>query len=273
MFSKLIGNDEVKESLRRLLAGGFEMGALEVDWLPLMRQPDYDRLRRYPHWLASRNLGNEASDESVQALVAAVRGRADLPQRWYRVKARVLGLDRLADYDRLASVAEEEPVVPWREATDVVLDCYDSFSPELANVARRFLAEGWVDAPVRPGKRPGAFCAYTVPSVHPYVLLNYTSRRSDVLTLAHELGHGLHAYLAARQGVFHQSTCTLIGPVGRPEVRPAFTAFCPRGMPPWLRKPPVCKGIFGRCTIFFIESKRSGAKSTTSANCSSPTRE
>src|SRR5437016_867799 len=141
-----------------------------------------DRLRRYPHWLASRNLANEASDESVEALVTAVRLRSDLPRRWYRVKAALLGLDRLADYDRLASVAEEEPVVSWREARDVVLDCYDSFSSELANVARRFLEEGWVDAPVRPGKRPGAFCAYTVPSVHPYVLLNYTSRRSDVLT-------------------------------------------------------------------------------------------
>jgi len=165
-----------------------------------------DRLRRYRHWLASRNLANEASDESVEALVSAVRRRSELPQRWYRVKARLLGLDRLADYDRLASVAEEEPVVPWREAREVVLDCYESFSPELAGVARRFLDEGWVDAPVRPGKRPGAFCAYTVPSVHPYVLLNYTSRRSDVLTLAHELGHGLHAFLAADQGVFHQST-------------------------------------------------------------------
>jgi oligoendopeptidase F len=165
-----------------------------------------DRLRRYRHWLASRNLANEASDESVEALIAAVRGRSDLAQRWYRVKARLLGLDRLADYDRLASVAEEEPVVTWREAREVVLDSYDSFSPALAGIARRFLDEGWVDAPVRPGKRPGAFCAYTVPSVHPYVLLNFTSRRSDVLTLAHELGHGLHAFLAARQGVFHQST-------------------------------------------------------------------
>src|SRR5438309_745595 len=165
-----------------------------------------DPPRRYPHWLTSRNLSNEASDESVEALVAAVRDRYDLPRRWYRVKARLLGLDRVADYDRLASVAEEESVVPWSEAREVVLDCYDSFSGQLANVARRFLDEGWVDAPARPGKRPGAFCAYTVPSVHPYVLLNYTSRRSDVLTLAHELGHGLHAYLAAPQGVFHQST-------------------------------------------------------------------
>jgi len=87
-----------------------------------------------------------------------------------------------------------------------VLDAYASFSPELAAGAERFFAESWIDAPMRPGKRPGAFCAYTVPSHHPYLLLNWTSRRRDVLTLAHELGHGLHAYLAREQGVFHQTT-------------------------------------------------------------------
>jgi oligoendopeptidase F len=87
-----------------------------------------------------------------------------------------------------------------------VLDAYASFSPRLAEAGTRFFEEGWIDAPVRPGKRPGAFCAYTVPSHHPYLLLNWTSRRRDVLTLAHELGHGLHAYLAREQGVFHMST-------------------------------------------------------------------
>ncbi|TML43760.1 MAG: M3 family oligoendopeptidase [Actinobacteria bacterium] len=193
------------EAVTAALAPGLRTRAYIFNTLLQDKAVD-DRLRRYPHWLTSRNLSNEASDESVEALVAAVRDRYDLPRRWYRVKARLLGLDRVADYDRLASVAEEEPVVPWSEAREVVLDCYDSFSGQLADVARRFLDGGWVDAPARPGKRPGAFCAYTVPSVHPYVLLNYTSRRSDVLTLAHELGHGLHAYLAAPQGVFHQST-------------------------------------------------------------------
>ena len=193
------------EAVTAALAPGLRTRAYIFNTLLQDKAVD-DRLRRYPHWLTSRNLSNEASDESVEALVAAVRDRYDLPRRWYRVKARLLGLDRVADYDRLASVAEEEPVVPWSEAREVVLDCYDSISGQLADVARRFLDGGWVDAPARPGKRPGAFCAYTVPSVHPYVLLNYTSRRSDVLTLAHELGHGLHAYLAAPQGVFHQST-------------------------------------------------------------------
>jgi oligoendopeptidase F len=165
-----------------------------------------DRVRHYDGWLASRNLENEASDESVQALVDAVVNRYDIPQRWYALKAQLLGVDRLADYDRMASIAESEGVFGWGHACDLVLDAYSSFSPELADVAQRFLDESWIDAPMRPGKRPGAFCAYTVPSHHPYVLLNWTARRRDVLTLAHELGHGLHAYLARDQGVFHQST-------------------------------------------------------------------
>jgi oligoendopeptidase F len=165
-----------------------------------------DRLRKYPHWLASMNLDNEASDESVRALVAAVQARYDIPRRWYALKARVLGIDRLADYDRMASVASEESEFGWREARELVLDAYGSFSPELEGAAHRFFDEAWIDAPVRPGKRPGAFCAYTVPSQHPYLLLNWTGRRRDVLTLAHELGHGLHAYLARDQGIFHQTT-------------------------------------------------------------------
>jgi oligoendopeptidase F len=165
-----------------------------------------DRLRHHPTWISSRNLSNEASDDSVQALVDAVQARYDLPQRWYRLKARVLGVDRIKDWDRMASLASEDTPIGFGEAKDLVLDSYASFSPEMADIARRFFDERWIDAPARPGKRPGAFCAYTVPSVHPYVFLNWTSRRRDVLTLAHELGHGLHAYLARPQGVFHQGT-------------------------------------------------------------------
>jgi oligoendopeptidase F len=165
-----------------------------------------DRLRKYPHWLAARNLANEASDESVEALIAAVRARYELPRRWYRLKARLLGIDRLTDYDRLASVTDEDPQIPWREARDLVLDSYAGFSPHLGDLTRRFFDGRWIDAPVRPAKRGGAFCAYTVPSVHPYVLLNYTYRRRDVLTLAHELGHGVHAALGASQGIFHMGT-------------------------------------------------------------------
>ena len=165
-----------------------------------------DRLRSYSSWVASRNLANQASDSSVQALVDAVVDRYDIPQRWYRLKAQLLGVDRIADYDRNASIASVEEEFSWSGATEIVLDSYGSFSSELAGVVNTFINDNWIDAPVRPGKRPGAFCAYTVPSAHPFLLLNWTSRRRDVLTLAHELGHGLHAYLAREQGVFHQST-------------------------------------------------------------------
>ena len=165
-----------------------------------------DRLRNYPHWLASRNLANEASDESVMALIEAVRGRFDIPQRWYALKARLLGVDRLADYDRAAPVLSEDLAFSFGESRDLVLETYSEFSDEAGRVVRRFFDEHWIDAPVRPNKRGGAFCSYTVPSVHPYVLLNFTARRRDVLTMAHELGHGLHAALAQPQGVFHQST-------------------------------------------------------------------
>jgi oligoendopeptidase F len=165
-----------------------------------------DRLRSYPHWLASRNLENEASDESVAALIDAVRRRYDVPQRWYKLKAKLLGVERLADYDRVAPVGGEDTSFSFAQARDLVLDTYSAFSPEAGRIARRFFDEKWIDAPVRPHKRGGAFCSYTVPSVHPYVLLNFTARRRDVLTMAHELGHGLHASLAGEQGIFHLST-------------------------------------------------------------------
>ncbi len=165
-----------------------------------------DRLRSYPHWLASRNLANEASDESVTALIEAVTSRYELARRWYRLKARLLGIERLAYYDRMAPVGDSDERIHYDEARELVLDCYRGFSPVLGDAAAAFFEHGYVDAPPRPGKRGGAFCAYTVPSAHPYVLLNYTSRPSDVLVMAHELGHGVHASLARPQGIFHFST-------------------------------------------------------------------
>jgi oligoendopeptidase F len=164
-----------------------------------------DRLRRYPHWLAARNLANEASDESVLALIQAVHGRYDIPQRWYRLKARLLGIDKLKDFDRSATIATTEPLFSYAQARDLVVETYANFSAEAGAITKRFFDENWIDAPVRDNKRGGAFCA-TVYGVHPYVMLNYTARRRDVLTIAHELGHGLHSALAEKQGVFHQGT-------------------------------------------------------------------
>jgi len=165
-----------------------------------------DRLRDYPSWISSRNLANEASDESVAALVEAVQDSYELPRRWYRLKAQLLGLEQIADYDRAASVIEDQEEIGWDEGREIVLDAFNDFSPEMGSLAGRFFDERWIDAPARPGKRGGAFCAYTVPSVHPYVMLNWTSTRRDVMTLAHELGHGLHAALAIPRGIFEQHT-------------------------------------------------------------------
>ena len=197
--------ERVQQSVTDALAPTLRTRAFVFNTLMADKSTD-DRLRRYPTWISSRNLANEASDESVQALVEAVRGAYDIPQRWYRLKARLLGLDRLKDYDRMAPVAGTDESFEWAEAKQIVLDSFGDFSSVLADTARQFFDDDWIDAPPRPNKRGGAFCSYAVPSVHPYVMLNYTSRRRDVLTLAHELGHGLHAALARPRGILEHHT-------------------------------------------------------------------
>jgi oligoendopeptidase F len=193
------------EAVTRALQPGLRTRASIFNALLVDKATD-DRLRSFPNWLSARNLANEASDESVAALIAAVRGRYELPRRWYRLKGKLLGLERLADYDRMAPLESDEVEVPWAEARALVQEVYSDFSSTLGGIVERFFDEQWIDAPPTPGKRGGAFCSGTVPSVHPYVMLNYTSRRRDVLTLAHELGHGVHFALAASQGIFHQDT-------------------------------------------------------------------
>ena len=194
------------EAVTAALAPGLRTRAFLFNTLLADKATD-DRLRHYPHWLAARNLANEASDESVRALIEAVRGRYEIPRRWYRLKAKLLGVERLADYDRSAAVTRGRGRASRsrRRARSCSTATHPS-RPSSASVAGRFFDERRIDAPVRPAKRGGAFCASGVPSVAPYVMLNYTSRRRDVLTLAHELGHGVHFALAARQGIFHQST-------------------------------------------------------------------
>ena len=209
-MSQLISPDRdlrqaTAEAVTAALAPGLGTRAFLFNTLIADKAID-DRLRSYAHWLAARNLANEASDESVRALIEAVRARQEIPRRWYRLKAQLLGIERLADYDRMAAVTEDVTTFAFASAKQIVLECYASFSPELGELAERFFSERRIDAPVRPAKRGGAFCAPAVPTAAPYVLLNYTSRRRDVLTLAHELGHGVHFALAARQGIFHQTT-------------------------------------------------------------------
>jgi oligoendopeptidase F len=165
-----------------------------------------DRLRGYDHWLESRNLSNEVDDETVQALIEAVTGRYDLVARFYSLKQQLLGLDELYDYDRYAPIGEADSTYAWDEARSVVVDAYEEFHGDMAGVAERFFDENWIDAAMAEGKRSGAFSHGTVPSAHPYVLLNYTGKARDVQTLAHELGHGVHQYLSGEQTIFHHGT-------------------------------------------------------------------
>ena len=161
-----------------------------------------DKWRKFPTPAASRHLANFVEEETVAALAAAVRDSYPrLSHRYYRLKARWLGQDKLAHYDRNAPLPEaDERSVPWAEAERTVLDAYGRFSPRLADLGRQFFEKNWIDVPARPGKAGGAFAHPTVPSAHPYLLLNYQGRLRDVMTLAHELGHGVHQVLAAEQG-------------------------------------------------------------------------
>jgi oligoendopeptidase F len=165
-----------------------------------------DRLRGYDHWLQSRNLSNEVDDAMVEALIDAVTSRYDLVARFYQLKQRLLGLDELYDYDRYAPIGEADTTYDWDAARSLVLDAYGDFHPAMADTARPFFDDDWIDAAVVQGKRSGAFSHGTVPSAHPYVLMNYTGKPRDVQTLAHELGHGVHQSLAREQSIFHHGT-------------------------------------------------------------------
>ena len=165
-----------------------------------------DRLRNYATWISARNIANEVADETVEALIQAVTSRYDIVERYYRLKKSLLGLDELYDYDRYAPLPAADRRYTWNEAREIVLNAYAQFHPRMAEVARRFFEEQWIDAAVRPGKLGGAFSHGVVPSVHPYVLMNYEGMTRDVMTLAHELGHGVHQSLAGVQGTLQHRT-------------------------------------------------------------------
>jgi oligoendopeptidase F len=167
-----------------------------------------DRWRSFARPISSRNLANFVEDDVVDALIAAVRDSYPrLAHRYYKLKAGWFGVDQLPFWDRNAPLPEDEDrQISWGEAEETVLSAYRAFSPELAMIGGRFFAGRWIDAPVRPGKASGAFAHPTVPSAHPYLLLNYQGRVRDVMTLAHELGHGVHQVLAARQGYLMADT-------------------------------------------------------------------
>jgi oligoendopeptidase F len=193
------------EAITEALGPGLRTRTFVFNTILLDKSID-DRLRGYPSWISSRNLANETTDEAVDALIEATTSRYDVAQRYYRLKARLLGLDALDHYDRFAPVSTDTAKTPWDEARRIVVDAYSEFSDEAGEIVSRFFDDNWIDVPVRPDKRTGAFCATTVPGVHPYVLMNYTGDRRSILTLAHELGHGLHGVLAQPLGLFNSST-------------------------------------------------------------------
>ena len=167
-----------------------------------------DRWRGFEDIADSRHLANRVEREVVDALAQAVTSAYPrLSHRYYAMKARWLGKDALNHWDRNAPLPETpQATIGWEEARNTVLSAYQGFDPRMAEIARGFFDHNWIDAPTRPGKSPGAFAHPTVPSAHPYVLLNYMGKPRDVMTLAHELGHGVHQVLAAKQGALMAST-------------------------------------------------------------------
>ncbi|HEV2677746.1 MAG TPA: M3 family oligoendopeptidase [Aliidongia sp.] len=198
---------EGSESVATVLGGAARTFALITNTLAKDKEIE-DRWRNFARPISARNLSNFVEDEVVDALVHAVKeSYPSLSHRYYRMKARWLGLDKLEYWDRNAPLpGAPQRNIPWTEARQIVLDSYRAFSPKLAVIGERFFTERWIDAAPRPGKDSGAFSHPTVPSAHPYILMNYMGNARDVMTLAHELGHGVHQVLAARQGALMADT-------------------------------------------------------------------
>ncbi|GAB5492716.1 MAG: M3 family oligoendopeptidase [Phototrophicaceae bacterium] len=163
-----------------------------------------DRLRGYPTWITSRNLSNKASDETVEALIEAVTSNYSIVADHYNIKKALLGYDEMYDYDRYAplTLKESDTFYTWDDAKKIVLDAYSDFNPRMGEIASRFFDENWIHAPVVQGKRGGAYASYGTKSTHPWIFTNFTGTANDVSTLAHEMGHGLHMYLAGEKQTY-----------------------------------------------------------------------
>jgi oligoendopeptidase F len=165
-----------------------------------------DRIRNFAQPMASRHLDNEIDAETVQALITSCEKNYDMVADYYTLKKKLLGVKKFYDYDRYAPITADSKTIKYDTSRDIILSSFRDFSPRMASVAGRFFEKSWIDAAVRDGKRGGAFSHGTVPSVHPYVFINYSGKMRDVMTLAHELGHGVHQYLSRRQGYFQSNT-------------------------------------------------------------------
>ena len=194
-------------SQRRAASDGFTEGLLENSRLLtyifntlVVDHKTEDERRGYPSPMASRNLSNEIDQESVDALLASAETGYDIVQNYYRFKAGLLGMDKLCDYDRYAPVSSDMPLCDWNRCRRLVREAYGCFDGRAGDITDEFFDRAWIDAELRPGKRGGAFCSSTIPSIHPFILVNYTDRLRDVMTVAHELGHGIHQYLSRDVG-------------------------------------------------------------------------
>src|SRR5215469_3640469 len=195
------------KSIGAVYGGNAPLFALVTNTLAKDKEIE-DRWRGFKRPISSRNLANYVEDDVVDALIAAVRASyPNLSHRYYKLKAKWFGVDTLPYWDRNAPLPDEsERSFTWAQAQDTVLKAYAAFSPDMAAVGKRFFDNRWIDAPVKASKAPGAFAHPTVPSVHPYLLLNYLGKPRDVMTLAHELGHGVHQVLAGPQGALMSDT-------------------------------------------------------------------
>jgi oligoendopeptidase F len=200
---------EVRRKGAASLTAGLEKLAPTVTYIfnnLLADKASDDRLRSYPSWITARNMSNEVDDSAVEALINAVTSRYDIVARYYHLKRELLGLDELLDYDRYAPLPAADRFYGWEEGRDIVLNAFGEFHPRMAEIAKMFFDQNWIDAPVRPNKMGGAYCYGIGGETHPYVMLNYEAKPRDVMTLAHELGHGIHGVLAQPQGVLQANT-------------------------------------------------------------------
>jgi oligoendopeptidase F len=214
---------EMRRAAADAVTAGLKSRKMELTYIfnvLLADKASDDRLRGYPSWIKPRNLANRARDEVVEALIQTVTSRYDLVARHYNLKRALLGYEELTDYDRYAPLmlAPSDQFYTWEQARDICLNAFHSFSPRMAAIAARFFDERWIHAPAMPGKRGGAYASYGTKSTHPWVFVNFTGTANDVRTLAHELGHGVHMYLAGQ----HQTLLSMYTPLTTAEMASTF---------------------------------------------------
>ena len=225
-----------------------------------------DRLRAYPHPMSQRHLFNEIDDEAVKAMMGVTESNYGLGQDYFRLKAKLLQLPRLALYDQYAPVGKEVRPFPYPQAQQVILEAFESFDPSFRQLATEFFAKNWIDAEIRKGKRGGAFCASPSPQLHPYILCNYDDNLRDVMTVAHELGHGMHGCLSRDQNYFNYDTRSQQRKPRRSSLKCWFSITCSGSKPTHKRRslwsPAKSK----------ISSPRFSAKTYSHASKNSPSR-